>query len=206
MSNLVQRAKIYYIVVSCLMIALGLALIIFPQMGLNIVCYTVGALAILFGVAKIVGYFSKDLFRLAFQFDLSLGILSVLMGILVICFANADTWYVALPYIFGVYAIIDGIAKLQTAIDAKRFGLRNWWGLVLLAILTSVAGVLSIMYDMIARDAILIWLGILLLCDGIENLCTVIYTVKTFKNYKKVAKEVKDDIENFIDGDDGIVG
>lgn len=207
MTDLVKRAKISYIVISCMMIVLGTVLIAVPQIGSNIVCYILGGTAILFGAAKIVGYLSKDLFRLAFQFDLSLGILLMLLGTLVICFANA--LYAVLPYIFGVYAIIDGIAKLQISIDAKRFGFRHWWTLVLLAIATSVAGVLSITYDLLARDALLIWLGILLICDGIENLCTVIYTVKVFKNCKKIINEdenVVDEDVNIIDGDDGIVG
>lgn len=177
----VKCAKIAYIVSSVLMIALGLVLIIWPQIGLKIACYVVGAVACLFGIAKIVGYFSKDLFRLAFQFDLSLGILAILLGAVIII--TPDTLGAALPYIFGIYALIDGIAKLQISIDAKRFGLKNWWILIMLSVLTCGAGILLMVYPNAGATLILILLGVSLIADGIENLCTVIYTVKVLKNF-----------------------
>ncbi len=39
---------------------------------------------IIYGVTKLSGYFAKDLFQLAFQFDLALGIVSIVLGIIII--------------------------------------------------------------------------------------------------------------------------
>lgn len=186
----VKRAKIAYIIASSLMIALGLLFIIFPRETTAAACYVLGAVMILFGLAKIVGYFSKDLFRLAFQFDLALGLMAIILGVLVICYPNA--LQAMLPYVVGVYAIIDGIAKFQISVDAKRFGYKKWWILIVFALLTTAAGVLLIVYPAAGTDVLLILLGISLILDGAENLYTVLYCVKVFKNFKKDAEEFAD--------------
>lgn len=185
--KLVKGAKIAYIVSSALLMCLGLVLIIWPAIGLKIACYIVGALAILFGVAKILGYFSKDLFRLAFQFDFTLGIIAILLGILTIILPSVvddEIFAIVLAYIVGIYTIIDGIAKIQTSVDAKRFGFVNWWVLILLAALTCAAGVLLLIFPLIGAEVVLVMTGVSLLVDGIENICTVAYMVKVFKNFK----------------------
>ena len=80
----IRTVKFAYIAVSALSAVLGLALIIRPEMGINLLCYLLGSAILLFGIIKIAGYFSKDLFRLAFQFDLALGIFISIAGLLII--------------------------------------------------------------------------------------------------------------------------
>ena len=44
----------------------------------------VGCMMIGFGAVKLMGYFSRDLYRLAFQFDLAYGILLIVLGLIVL--------------------------------------------------------------------------------------------------------------------------
>lgn len=182
--NKIKIAKISYIVISALTAVLGLFLIIFPEMGVNLLCYLLGAAALLFGIVKIISYFSKDLFRLAFQFDLALGVLICILGLLIIIhpYKVADT----VPYIIGACWITNGALKIQTAFDSKRFGMKNWWIILAFASLTCVCGTLLILDPFDGAKALVIMLGVSLICDGIQNLCTVIYTVKS--NRKKNSK------------------
>jgi len=179
----VKRAKIAYIVASAFMIALGLALIIYPELGLSTVCYIVGAFTLLFGIVKIIGYFSKDLFRLAFQFDFALGIFACILGIVILIHPSSVAS--AMPFTIGVYAMIDGVSKLQTAIDAKKFGFKRWWVLIIFAVITCAAGLFLIINPFEGLKALLILLGVSLIADGVENLCTVLYTVKVSKQSDK---------------------
>ena len=82
--DLIKKAKHAYITISVIMLVLGLVLLIWPKMSLSVLCYLIGAMLIIGGVVKLVGYFSKDLYRLAFQFDLAFGILSILLGVVFI--------------------------------------------------------------------------------------------------------------------------
>ena len=75
-----RTAKIGYIVVSALLIALGAALLIWPEVSAAWIGRLLGIGMIAFGAIKLVGYFSRDLFRLAFQYDLAFGLLLIALG------------------------------------------------------------------------------------------------------------------------------
>lgn len=179
--NLIRRAKNAYIAISIVMILLGLLLVIWPEISLSMFCYMIGIVLVVAGVIKLFGYFSKDLYRLAFQFDLAFGIVSILMGAVFI--AHPEHILAIVPTIMGVVILADGAFKIQTACDAKRFGLSTWWMIVVLAVLTSCCGLLLIFKPFEGAIAMMILLGVTLLVDGIQNLWVAIYTVKACKEH-----------------------
>ncbi len=130
--ELIRRAKNAYIAVSVLMLVIGGCLIIWPEMSLSVFCVVTGIAMIIFGIVKLLGYFSKDLYRLAFQFDLALGIISVLFGIVIVIHPRNLITFV--PVIMGIFVMLDGVFKIQTALDARQFGLKAWWVVLVLAI------------------------------------------------------------------------
>ena len=83
-----------------------------------------------------------------------------------------------MPVIIGVFVLLDGSFKIQTARDAKIFGLHGWWGILVLAILTCLGGLFLIINPFSGAVALMILLGATLIMDGIQNLCVVAYTVK----------------------------
>ena len=181
----IRTVKFAYIAVSALSAVLGLALIIRPEMGINLLCYLLGSAILLFGIIKIAGYFSKDLFRLAFQFDLALGIFISIAGLLIII--HPYTVAQIAPRIVGTLWIADGSLRIQTAFDSKRFGMKNWWLLLILAVLTCLCGTLLLLDPFGGAAALVIMLGVSLVFDGVQNIFTVIYTVKSSaKKNKKI--------------------
>ncbi|MBD9004923.1 MAG: DUF308 domain-containing protein [Faecalibacterium prausnitzii] len=79
-----KTAKTGYIILSALLCALGMTLILFPGFSASALGIVCGAVMILFGVVKLVGYFSRDLYRLAFQYDLACGCLLILLGLVML--------------------------------------------------------------------------------------------------------------------------
>ena len=69
---------------SVLFCIFGILLMIFPGISISLIGTLVGCSMIVFGIFKIIGYFSKDLFRLAFQYDLAFGILLAVLGVIVL--------------------------------------------------------------------------------------------------------------------------
>lgn len=173
-------AKIGYIVVSAALCIFGVLLIVNPGVSIAAFGIFTGIALIVFGAFKIVGYFSRDLYRLAFQFDLAFGILSIALGTMVILEPNnvIDTICIAI----GIMFLMDGLFKIQVAIDAKRFGIHPWWLILSIAILAGVIGLLLIFRTAESARAIMILLGISLLADGILNLITVLTTVRIIQN------------------------
>ena len=64
--------------------ALGIFLMAVPEKAVKIICVLAGILFIADGIIKIIGYFSRDFYCLAFQFDLGFGILMIAVGILIL--------------------------------------------------------------------------------------------------------------------------
>ena len=56
--ELIRRAKNAYIAVSVLMLVIGGCLIIWPEMSLSVFCVVTGIAMIIFGIVKLLGYFS----------------------------------------------------------------------------------------------------------------------------------------------------
>ena len=82
--NLMRTAKIGYIVMSIIFIIVGLLFVIHPVDSLMVIEKILGVSMLLFGVIKIIGYFSKDLFRLAFQYVLEFGIILMVLGLVML--------------------------------------------------------------------------------------------------------------------------
>ena len=83
MRNLKAVKNIYLVMIICCILG-GLVLLIWPGIGLDVLCKACGIFFLLYGLAKLSGYFTKDLFQLAFQFDFGLGIVSIIMGALML--------------------------------------------------------------------------------------------------------------------------
>ena len=63
----IQIAKTGYVIISFAFCVLGVLLIVSPDISTLLLYRIGGIIMLLFGAVKIVGYFSKDLYRLAFQ-------------------------------------------------------------------------------------------------------------------------------------------
>lgn len=71
-----------------------------------------GVFLIVYGVTKLSGYFAKDLFQLAFQFDLALGIVSIVLGIIII--EKSEYIIEILSTAIGIFMLVDAALKIQT--------------------------------------------------------------------------------------------
>ena len=77
-----KTAKIGYFVISVLFCVLGIVLITSPGTSVVWLGRLLGVGMIVFGAIKLVGYFSRDLFRLAFQYDAIYGVLLIGIGLI----------------------------------------------------------------------------------------------------------------------------
>lgn len=173
-------AKIGYIVMSVLFCAAGILFIAAPELSVSIIGVCIGVAMILFGIVKLIGYFSKDLFRLAFQFDLEFGILMMILGVIVLFSPKNLMAFICVA--LGISILLDGLFKIRIAMDSKQFGIKSWWLILALAIITGVFGMFLIFDSVIGAQALSVFLGLTLLSEGVLNLYTVISTVLIIKD------------------------
>lgn len=175
----IQAAKLGYILLSVALCALGGVLIAVPDFSAALLCRLVGVTMLLFGTVKIIGYCSKDLYRLAFQYDLAFGILLIALGGILLF--RQDTMVQIICIIMGVCVLADALLKIQISIDSKAFGLEKWWLILVAAILTGVAGFLLVLRPMESARAVMILLGVTLITEGLLNLTTILTAVKIIR-------------------------
>lgn len=171
-----KTAKIGYIVMSVLFCVLGVVLLFTPGVSALWIGRLLGIGLILFGAIKLVGYFSRDLFRLAFQYDLAFGLLLMVLGIVTLSHPGDALSFLCV--MFGIPVLADGLFKIQIAMDSRQFGIRNWWLVLVLAALTCVVGVVLVFRPMTGVRVLTALMGLSLLCDGVLNLSVALCTVK----------------------------
>ena len=184
----IQTAKVGYLVISAALCILGVLLIVYPTISAKVLCYILGGVLTVYGIIKMVGYFSKDLYRLAFQYDLASGALIMALGVIMLVFPDG---VISVTHtVIGILILADGLFKIQIAIDAKRFGVSRWWLIAAAAILTGVVGLLLILHPFAGAAAAMILMGVGLLTEGILNLSVVLCAVKIVRHQKPDVIEV----------------
>ena len=173
-------AKFGCIAVSALICAVGIFFIAVPDISAKIIGILVGISAVLFGIIRIVGCLSKDLYRLAFQYDMEAGILLVVLGGIILI--NPGNLMSFICIVIGIAALIDGVFKIRISLDSKKFGIKSWWAIMALAAVTAVIGAVLIFDSSTSAELLTVFLGISLLAEGLLNLYTVITTVRIIKN------------------------
>ncbi|MDD4510986.1 MAG: DUF308 domain-containing protein, partial [Oscillospiraceae bacterium] len=170
-----QIARNGYIFVSTLFYLAAAVYLFNPSPPKTIECYFAGVFLLIYGAIKIMGFCSNDLYCLAFQYDLAVGLLMLVIGAILLAKAPQCAPYLSVG--FGWIALLDGLLKLQMSKDAKRFGLEQWKSILTLSIITGVASVLLIC--MSANPVAVHTLTVcVLLAEGILNHYVVVLTVR----------------------------
>ena len=185
-----KAAKTGYIVMAALYCLAGILLIIFPDISTKAVGIILAVGMIVFGCVKLVGYFSKDLFRLAFQHDFALGLLMIVLGVVVLLRPMSAMGLICV--VIGISMTVDGLFRVQMSMDAKAFGVKSWWVVLILAILTVAAGIALVFHPVGGTQVLMVLLGISLLMEGILSLSVVICMVRIVKHQQPDVIETED--------------
>lgn len=178
----IRIAKFTNIATALCLCAFGICVLAMPDMTENAIRFTVGALMTLFGIFKLVGFFSKDLYRLAFQYDLPLGIVFIVLGVVML--AKSEQVVNSVCIMFGIAVFIDSVFKIKISVDAKKFGIRSWALLLALAVIVCALGAALLFRPTDSERVWLILFGVACIADGVLNLTEKLCTVKIVKNQR----------------------
>lgn len=187
-TTFMKTAKIGCIAVSCAMSLLGVLMIAFPDPSASVLGTVCGVLLILFGGIRLVGYFSKDLYRLAFQFDLTLGVLAVVLGIVLL--ARPAGLMTFLCAAVGLFILTDGLLKMRVAVQSKQFGIPSWWLTMCFAAVSALCGFLLMLRPGEGGQLLTILIGVTLLSEGLLSASTMLTAVKIIKHQQPDVIEV----------------
>ena len=105
-----------YILISIIFYIVGVGFMVLSPLPPLAVCISSGLILIIYGVVKVTGYFSNDLYCLAFQYDLACGLFLIAIGMIALG-CNLRIWQHLSPCL-GLLILMDALLKLQTSKDA----------------------------------------------------------------------------------------
>ena len=140
----------------------GIAMIVFSAEAVRVVCYAIGGLLLLYGLIDIIRFFTgsgqKDD---TYRSGLVDGALAAGVGLFFILRPQEVTN--TFSVIMGISLLIDGLFKLQFAVDMMRARFRFGRVVLILALLAMAIGIAALA----VKNMTVILIGILLLLDGL---------------------------------------
>ena len=164
-------ARSGYIMISFVFYVAAVIYLFFPDLPpMALSCFS-GTILIIYGIIKLVGFFSEDLYCLAFRYDLAFGLLIMVVGVLLLVM-NASVARHLTPGL-GWMALLDNLFHIQMAKEARDFGMEDWMLILGLSIAAGILSVLLIVHGFPGPRATHILACIVLLVTGAINHCIV---------------------------------
>ena len=169
---------------SVVVFAVGIFLFINPSAVIDIIAIIVGILFMIPGVTSLIDYFKEKN-----QTSLITGIITILVAIVIMAYRKLIAS--VLPFIFGIFFVVNGINRLQYALQIrKEYSIKDSKPL-LMAILILLFGVIFIIYPLTVAETAFQIMGLFLCAYALLDISNHIIIKKEIKN-------VSNDMKNAI--------
>ncbi|MBR3304285.1 MAG: DUF308 domain-containing protein [Christensenellaceae bacterium] len=158
---------------SVLFIIAGLVLLIWPAIAYNLICYIIGAAAVIWGLVLIGKYVFKGADRDLMDLSLIKGIIVTALGIIIL--RKTPDFLSIIVSVIGGIIVINSIIRLQVGLNLARMGYRSWLFVFITAVLMAVVGVLLIVDPFGSLSVITTFEGIALIVEGLVSLISIIW-------------------------------
>lgn len=169
------------ILTSAVLLVIGIFLFIEPDTVIRMISIVLGLLFLVPGISALVDYFKEKN-----NSSLITGIITVLISLILII----NTKFVAsiLPFILGIYFVVNGINRLMYAVELKKQGFVDFSKSLVLALLIIFCGIIFIINPFEGALAITKIIGIFMI---IYSLLDITNTVIVKKGMKDIEKSMK---------------
>ncbi len=189
MKNL-RKWKWCYIVLTIAVMALGICLIVWPDISAEALCSVCGIALLIVGAARIICYFQRGISVLWHRYELPMGLIDVLLGIYFL--SRPANVMLILPVIVGVVIIIDSVFKLQTSLELRQAGARRWGITLIFAVLSIFMAVFLIRNPFEGTMTLMVYLGISLVIDAVQSLYFIHNVAKNIRKLAPIEAEFRE--------------
>ena len=177
-----KKLMIISFITSILFLGIGITLLFFTKLSLDILSYVMATVLILNGACNVIDDYKQ--FKLFFFFDgFTSGLISVILGIIVL--SNPNYFTILIPIIIGIWFIINSTFKLRMSLALRDSNNKNWVSAYLLSILTIVSGLCLIFNPQFGALTLTKIIGSITI---IYSICDIFGSIIFIKNIKSIAK------------------
>ncbi len=170
------------IITSVIIFVLGVFLFFEPDTIIRMISIILGVIILIPGITSLLDYRKTK-----YQPNLVTGVITVIIGLILII----NTKFVAsiLPFILGIYFVINGINRLQYALELKRQKISPYRSSFFLSLLIIICGILFIINPFGGAVTITQVIGIFM----------IIYAILDIWNSMIIKKEMKQTRDRVIE-------
>lgn len=172
---------------SVLFFILGLFLVLKPETTISLVSTVIGIFFLLGGFSSISKYLSNKENQGFLKLDLTKGVILFVIGIILILKGEAVAS--VLPFIIGIYFIVNSITKIQYSLELKNYNKEKWLPTFVLAGVTLLCGAVFVLNPFRGAVALTQIIGVFIM----------IYSIVDVVNYSLLRKNFKDVINIVVD-------
>lgn len=171
------------IVTSVIIFVLGIFLFVEPDVIINMISIVFGGIILIPGITTLIDYFKNK-----YQPSLVTGVVTVIIGMILII--NTKLVASILPFILGIFFIVNGINRMQYALELRKTNNGNYVASLIISILIILSGVLFVINPF----------GGALVITKVMGMFMIIYSVLDIVNSIIIKKEVNN-VEKIIEAE-----
>lgn len=188
-----KTIKFEIIIVSIALFVLGLLLVIFPTASQEIICKGIGVALCVWGVLRLINYFRIAGSEILGSYGLVQGVTLLAFGMFFVI--KPGFIAVFLGTALAIIIIVDGILKLQYAVDFYHLESDKWWIELIGAVVMVVIGIIALLNPFSTSSALIVFIGIALMIEVLWDFISLMRIVSVTKKAGKAIKNFKDQVD-----------
>ena len=182
LKNELKKIFITSMVTSIIMIVIGVFLLAKPDFVLTTLSTIIGIIVLIPGIISLVDYFKTK-----YMPNLVIGVVAGILGLVFIF--NPKFISSILPFVLGIYFMINGLSRLQYAVEMKKNKIPEYAPSLISAILILGCGVLLIINPFSGAMAMTQVIGIFMIIYAGLDIYNVVTTKQKVKDFIVEEKE-----------------
>lgn len=167
------------IVTSVIIFVLGIFLFVEPDVIINMISIVIGGIILIPGITTLIDYFKNK-----YQPSLITGVVTVIIGMILII--NTKLVASILPFILGIFFIVNGINRMQYALELRKTNNSNYVASLVISILIILSGILFVINPFGGALVITKVMGIFMIIYSILDIVNSIIIKREVRNVEKV--------------------
>lgn len=199
LTKLWRNSTLINIVISVVFLALGVFMVINPELFTKIMFIVMGVTLLILGVLSLVRFFVVKEKSVIEYLLMLFGILALAGGVLFLF--RLDFIINIVSVLLGVYILFTAVTSLTQLISFKRSGGTGILIPIILSILGIAAGILCILGFLIFPDVITFFTGLMLIIYEVIGIAVTVYFAVIKKRFKDAAGDSSESEPELIEAE-----
>lgn len=168
MKNLLKRIKANALLSALIYTALGVVLLVWPELSTNVLCTALGLVLLVSGIADVLEFVLQRDGSLYYNLQLGLGVILCAVGGWLLL--RPTLIAVIIPRIIGVLVCFHGCKDFGDALTLRKNKSPRATAALLLGIITILLGAVLVVNPFSAFTTVVRIIGLVLIYDGVSDL------------------------------------